>query len=84
MLAITTPFMLLKGDKQENNYTQYISMVSSILNTYNFSEQYNTNFNANLIKWAANHTDENHDEENIDVPYLCDLIIENSNNYSVL
>ena len=79
-LALTTPFMLLKGNNNPSDYSQYISMVSSVINTYNYEEFYLDNQDVNDIINAANSIDQCTFNEEIDIPNLCDLIITNSIN----
>ena len=81
VLALTTPFILLKTNSKGNDYSEYISMVTSVLDTYNLADSYNTDYNADLIRYAANHTVSKHKEEIIDIQHLCNIIEENSNNY---
>lgn len=80
-LALTTPFMLLRGDSNNpSDYSQYISMVSSVINTYNYEEFYFDNQDTNDILAAVNSTQQCTFDEEIDILSLCDLIINNSIN----
>lgn len=80
-LALTTPFMLLKGgNNNPSDYSQYISMVSSVINTYNYEEFYFDNQKINDVLEAANSTQQCSFDDEIDIMNLCSLIINNSIN----